>query len=216
MNATTLGTFARPTPAKKMAAKSIIGNVKTAIKAAGGKPDQLDDEGNVTEAANFVPLFQATAQIKGIKTGNSTFGEWVAYVGEVWGVNLVTKEVFKGSELYLPSEADIVLRDPLTKALKDGLIVEVAVLVEAALKRTATGYQYRVRPLQALDQSGESRAAQMLMQYAGDVLKLAAPAPAPAAAPAENPAPAQAPAPAPAPAQDAPAPAPAKPSKGTK
>lgn len=174
--ANTLGTFARPTPAKKISAKSIIGNVKAAIKAAGGTPAKYDDEGVMTEDAPFVELFRVTGQVTGVKTGNSTFGEWVAYVGDIMAVDMVTSEVFKGRELFLPSEADIVLRDPLTEATKGGGVVDVAVAIEAKLARTAVGYMYRARPLMALDQP-ESRASQLLLQFGGDKVKaLAAPA----------------------------------------
>lgn len=192
MTDSTKGTMNRPTPSKKLSAKAIIGNVKSAIKAMGGKADVLDDEGNVKEAAQFVEVFRATGSIKAIKVGNSTYGEWVAYVGEIFGINCVDGEVFKGVELFLPAEADIVLRDPITKAVKDGQTVDLAIAIEAKLARTAVGYMYRCRPLMALDQP-ESRAATLLAQFAP---KLALAAPAPAADPAPAPAPAEDPAPA--------------------
>ena len=139
-SAPTLGTFDNPTPAKKMSAKTIIdGSIKAAIKAQGGKADVMNDEGVVTEAAQYVPLFRVTGQVTGIKTGNSTFGEWVAYIGDIWAQNLSTGEVFKGRELFLPSEADIVLREPVTAAVKDGEIVTLGVLIEAKFAKTAVG-----------------------------------------------------------------------------
>lgn len=168
-NAQNIGTFANPTPAKKMSAKTIIGAVKAAIKAAGGKADVMNEEGTVTEPAQFVPLFRATGQITGIKAGNSTFGEWVAYVGDIWGQNMVTGEVFKGRELFLPSEADIVLREPVTEAVKNGEIVTLGVMIEAKFARTAVGYQYRCKPLQALEQP-KSVAQQLLQSFAQPAL----------------------------------------------
>lgn len=187
-----VGTVANPTPTKKISGKTLTGgNVKKAIKQAGGKPDQTDDEGNITEPANFVELYRVVGQVSGVKTGNSAYGEWRAYAGDILAITAggtakdkdgkdvaVPSEVFKGRELYLPAEADIVLWDPISAAVKEGTIVELAVAIEAKLAKTNVGYMYRVKPLMALEQP-KSRAAELLAQFGGkNAPKLAAPTPA--------------------------------------
>ena len=210
------GTIARPTPTKKISGKTLTGgNVKKAIKAAGGHIDRTDDEGNITEPANYVELYRCVGQVTGVKTGNSAYGEWRAYAGDILAITADTikkdkdgndvkdaagnpvmepGEVFKGRELYLPQEADIVLWDPISAAVKDGVVVELAVAIEAKLAKTNVGYQYRVKPLMALEQP-KSRAAELLLQFGGRSKALQLEAPKAAATEAPAPAPAAEPAP---------------------
>lgn len=193
------GTITNPTPTKKISGKTLTGgNVKKAIKAGGGHIDKTDEDGNIIEPANFVELYRCVGQVTGVKTGNSAYGEWRAYAGDILAItsdtkdekgNVIPGEVFKGRELYLPQEADIVLWEPISAAVKDGVVVELAVAIEAKLAKTNVGYQYRVKPLMALEQP-KSRAAELLLQFGGKskALQLAAPAPAAAETPAPAPA----------------------------
>ena len=170
-----VGTFEAPTPSMKLSAKTIIGSVKKALKDAGAQHDReaFEHNGETIPAttAEYVELLKVTGQCTSIRTGAGTYGEWVAYIGEFHAVNMVTGEVFKGRELLLTPEANLVMHAPIAAALKEGAVVEVGVALEAKFTNTPVGYQYRARPLMNLEQP-ESRSAQMLKQLMGGQLRL--------------------------------------------
>jgi hypothetical protein len=198
-----LGTFDAPTPSRKLSAKTIIGNVKKAILARGGMPDmperpavnadgtpKVDADGNPVmlpaKPAEYVELMKITGQCTGIDTGTTTYGEWVAYKGDFHAVNMATGEIFKGTQIYVPQEADIVMRAPIEAALKDvSAVIEIGVSIEAKLTSTQVGYQYRARPLMDLAQP-ESRSQKMLQAMLGGQLQLGATKRAAIAAPTES------------------------------
>jgi hypothetical protein len=161
---------------------------RPAVDEAGNP--KVDAEGNPimlpAKAAEYVELMKITGQCTGIDTGTTTYGEWVAYKGDFHAVNMATGEIFKGTQIYVPQEADIVMRAPIEAALKEvSAVIEIGVSIEAKLTSTQVGYQYRARPLMDLAQP-ESRSQKMLQAMLGGQLKLGANRAPAIAAPTEN------------------------------
>lgn len=166
---------------KKLNVKKLCGDVKAAILEAGGKPQQMSEDGSrVVRAADWVELIRVVGRITGFRVGTTQYGAWISYTGDdLAAINQITGEVFKGKEILLPEEANILLTDPVKAAVLAGSHVEVAMAVEAQLTPTIVGYQYRVKPLMPIEVV-TSPALQMLVQYGGRkaqqaLLALAAP-----------------------------------------
>ncbi len=160
---------------KKLNAKKLFGDVKSAIIAAGGKPDQLGDDGRVTTPANWVELFRVVGTITGLRTGTTQYGAWISFTGDdLAALNSVTGEVYKGRELLLPDEATILLEDPVKNAVLAGASLKVALSIEAQITRSTVGYMYRVVPLMPIEISN-SVAMRMLLEYGGEKAALALP-----------------------------------------
>lgn len=160
---------------KKLNVKKIHGDVKAAIIAAGGRPDQLGDDGRVVASANWVELIRVVGIVSGFRVGTTQYGNWISFTGDdLAAINSVNGEIYKGRELLLPDEATILLTDPVKQAVLDGKTVKVALAVEAQLTRTVVGYQYRVNPLMPIE-AAASEALSMLLEYGGDKARDALP-----------------------------------------
>lgn len=161
-----------PTGSKKISVKTVVGgNVKAAIKAAGGKAPVYDESGQMeVEPANYVELMRVAGVVNSVKTGTTTYGPWIAYVGDITAVNMVTGETFVGRQLLLPEDANLVLQEPVSRAVSENRSVEVAFAIEGAFARSSVGYRYRAKPLMPVENSLNSRAMQLLLKYGGDNL----------------------------------------------
>lgn len=116
----------------KMAAKSIIGNVKSQLPR--------DAEKNI-EMGVKVSLFRVYGVARGLKRGESNFGPWTAFTGDFEAVKVSTGEVFRSSQLFLPEVAELMLVGPVMDVKNVGG-VQFAFDIGAKGEETSVGYQY--------------------------------------------------------------------------
>lgn len=88
---------------------------------------------------------------KGVKTGQSTYGDWTAFVGSFEAVNLETGEIFRAGKCFLPEIATSLLAGALT----DAETVQFALEIGARPAKNAVGYEYTVTPLIGPSESDE-------------------------------------------------------------
>ena len=156
---------------KKLSAKTIVGKVKALLPK--------NDKGEIINGSP-VALMRVYGICNGIKTGTSTFGEWIAFTGNFKAVRLSDGEVFAGSQLFVP---DVVteLLGPVVRAAQ-GADVEFAFDIGAQGTETEVGYEYMVQPLMKIEESAPLLALEARLNLAA--------LPAPTSAPAADPAPA--------------------------
>lgn len=152
---------------KKISAKTIVGKVKALLPK---------DEKGAIKNGEAVALMRVYGICSGIKTGVSTFGEWIAFTGNFKAVRLSDGEVFAGSQLFVP---DVVteLLGPVVRAAQ-GADVEFAFDIDAQGTETEVGYEYLVKPLMKIEESAPLLALEARLNLA------ALPAPATAQQPA--------------------------------
>lgn len=92
---------------KKLSAKTIIGNVLGAFT--------VDEKTKQPVIGELVALFQVVGIAVTIKTGTSTYGDWQSFKGTFEATNLLTGEVFRAGELFLPEVAENMLVGPVTQ-----------------------------------------------------------------------------------------------------
>jgi hypothetical protein len=169
----------------KISAKSIGVNVEMEIgKDAKGKDTPVAKS---NEHNKF--LFRVLGMASGMKTGVSTYGEWVAFMGQFEATVIETGEVFRAGKLFLPPIASNLLQGAV-----NGSPVEFGFDVGVTpAPNSATGYEWTVTPILEVSESDP-------VKLLANKLTANAPAlPAPTK-PAGTPDPAPAPTPAPAPA----------------
>lgn len=121
---------------KKLSAKTIVGKVKPLLPK--------NDKGEIINESP-VALMRVYGICNGIKSGVSTFGEWIAFTGNFKAIRLSDGEVFAGGQLFVP---DVVteLLGPVVRAAQ-GADVEFAFDIGAQGTETEVGYEYMVNPL---------------------------------------------------------------------
>lgn len=107
--------------------------------------------GKINKPEGKTPLLQVFGIATGTKTGESTYGPWVALTGQFRAVNLETGELFQSGVCFLPRMGT----DLVTPLLKtDGVNgLEFALNIGVVPSDTNTGYEYYVEPVL---QAGES------------------------------------------------------------
>ena len=116
---------------KKLSAK-LIGDIET--MAAKG------------ELVSGQALYRAIGVVDGIRTGHSTYGEWVGFTGDFEMTDMLTGEVYQGSQFF----PDASVTEAIVNKLKmvEGSTVEIAleccIDVDPSLP---TGYAYVSRPI---------------------------------------------------------------------
>jgi len=164
---------------KKLGAKQIVGNVANVLKELSAEGKALEKDGAKIE------LYRVFGIAEGVKTGETTFGPWTAFVGQCEAVSY-TGEVFRANQSFLPPPLDEMLAT--TMRSNEGDSIQYGVIVY--LKRRddlERGYEYNVEPI-----IEESQADPLAALRSKVVPQLAAPADDGAKAasePAEKPAP---------------------------
>lgn len=124
---------------KKLGAKQIIGNVATALKALSEEGQPLEKDGASVE------LYRVFGIAEGIKTGETTYGPWTAFVGQCEAISY-TGEVFRANSAFLPPPLDELLANAMRA--NEGDSIQYGVIVK--LKRRddlERGYEYNVEPI---------------------------------------------------------------------
>lgn len=116
---------------KKMSAKTLIGKIDPPEK-------QVD-------------LFAVYGVATGTKNGTSTFGDWLAFIGDFEGVEIVTGEISRSPVCFLPEPAQGMLEAALMKN-ENGVEFSFIIGIKPNAKST-TGYEYTVKPVVASKQN---------------------------------------------------------------
>jgi hypothetical protein len=150
--------------ARKLQAKSIVGNVKKFVP-------KLGDDDKPTKAV--APLFQIWGHAHSVKRGESDYGPYVGLLGRFEAINITTDKdgkvdgtVFAGPQCFLPepmasmlaeqleamteekdADGKVVLVDgkPKMRRLVDSL--EFAFEIGVKATETVVGYEYTTRPI---------------------------------------------------------------------
>lgn len=114
---------------KKISAKTIVGNLSAPEKAT--------------------PLYTVIGIANGIKTGNSTYGEWLALTGRFEAVNIETGEAYVAPQVFLPEPMQGLIAATVRTPDDIGNTPSVKFAVEVGFKpaKSVLGYEYTVREL---------------------------------------------------------------------
>lgn len=117
---------------KKLGSKQILGNVGKLVA------ERCENDGDVYKAYT---IFGA---VNGTKTGNSTFGEWLAFTGTMEAVNHVTGESFAAAQCFVPEP----LQSMMLAELKNSDSLEFAFSVSVKRRDDLDRkYEYIVTPI---------------------------------------------------------------------
>lgn len=115
---------------KKISTKTVYGEVKRS-ELYEAKGQRID-------------LYDVFGIAKGVKSGESNYGDWHALTGSFRAVNVETGEEFQAGTLFLPG----VGHDLIAGLIGDAEAVEFALRVSVAADDTSQiGYAYHVTPL---------------------------------------------------------------------
>jgi hypothetical protein len=96
-----------------------------------------------------VALFTVIGICNGVKTGMSTYGEWLALTGQFEAMNLDTGEAYVAPQVFLPEPLNGLIAAKVRTPDENGQPVSVKFAVEVGIKpsKTTLGYEYTVREL---------------------------------------------------------------------
>lgn len=96
---------------------------------------------------------------KATDSGNSTYGDWRALVGEIAATNYQTGEIFIGSSAFIPGAMGDALIDALNSAQKEDAGATIKFSLDVSVKvspRDENKYEYIVRPVIESDVKNEA------------------------------------------------------------
>lgn len=123
---------------------------KLSLKSIIGKPDIKA----LHEGGKEIEVFNVGGACTGIKTGNSTYGDWTAFTGTFGAIRLSDGMVFRGVQLFLPEVAEGFVLPAVYAA--EGHPVEFAFIIGVKPAKKQDGsdsYEYTVKPIQAAEVS---------------------------------------------------------------
>lgn len=130
-----------PKLVKKLSIATVIGKVPTEVRTitnADGKEEKVV-RGIEQHLVRVVGLAD------GFKTGNSNFGPWLSFSGMFEATNVLTGELYRSANVFLPDVAGEMLL-PVVKAA-NGAQVTIGFDIGAKPFNNAQGYEYTVTPL---------------------------------------------------------------------
>lgn len=127
----------------KVSVKTVFGKIPTNLVEV---PNVVDGVTTVEKAlrAGKHGVMRVIGESRGYKTGNTAFGEFVAFTGQFRATNMATGEIFTGPNLFLPDVASGLMRAQHDSA--EGPI-EFAFDIGVQPASTPHGYEYTVTPL---------------------------------------------------------------------
>jgi hypothetical protein len=134
-------------PAEKTGPKSSTTFIKKiTVKECYGTPELRA----LPEDHSIVPILRVAGFAQGIKTGEGTYGEWKAILGEFAATNLKTGEIFTSPVAIIPSAmGEMIFQQVQASLMEDAssrvrFAVEIGVMVS---KRDKNKYEYTVQPI---------------------------------------------------------------------
>ena len=101
--------------------------------------------GKIKKPEGKTSLLQVFGIVTDIKTGESTYGPWVALTGQFRAINLETGEMFQSGVCFLPKMGTELITPLLKKDGTNGL--EFALDIGVIPAENNTGYEYYVEPV---------------------------------------------------------------------
>lgn len=126
---------------KKISAKNILGNVVEVVKGM--------------EIGDKILAFSVAGVANGIKTGVSTYGEWVAFTGTFQATNYLNEDVYRGSVVHPPEVLVDILREGLTAHDTIEFAYEVSLERLEDDEKGAISYKYHTSPKTEVKESDE-------------------------------------------------------------
>lgn len=99
---------------------------------------------------NSSPIIRVFGIASGIRTGQSNFGDWVAFTGDFGAINLESGEAYRGPQVFIPQPAQGMLEAALSKSENVEFAFEIGVKPS---KKGSMGYEYTVRPIKEASDS---------------------------------------------------------------
>lgn len=118
---------------KKKLSAALIGDVKKMVA-----------KGELTSGQG---LYRAIGVVEGIRTGNSSFGDWVGFTGDFEMINMLNGEIYRGSQFFPDNTTTETIKNKMV-SIGAGETIEIA--LECAIDiddKYPTGYAYVVRPI---------------------------------------------------------------------
>jgi len=132
----------------------------TAAALPTAKPPQLVKKisaktvcSKIDKPTEPVALFNLYGVAHGIKTGDSQYGAWTAFIGNFEALNLKTGERFLSGAAFVPGVVEQLLLSGLTAAQEADanasiqFALQIGVKPAMGSKPSTTGYEYTVTPL---------------------------------------------------------------------
>lgn len=99
---------------------------------------------NHDAVVNSSPIIRVFGIASGIRTGQSNFGDWLAFTGDFGAINLETGEAYRGPQVFIPQPAQGMLEAALQKAETVEFSFEIGLKPS---KKGTLGFEYTVRPI---------------------------------------------------------------------
>ena len=142
---------------------------KITVASMGLKTAQLEKVAQGSEGVT--PVLNVYGFLSDMEAGESTFGTYTKFKGEIEGANLLTGELFRSGVLILPSIAETPLVNEMSsidKGEKLKFALEIGVQ-ENVSKKGGTRFKYAVKPLIEMSQDDElSKMRLALPDHTGD------------------------------------------------
>ena len=136
---------------RKLSAKTICGEIEVG-----------------DEARN---LFSVIGVVTGVRTGMSSYGEWVSFTGDFEAENCETGEIFTGPQVFVPEPIQSALLERVKNS--ESPRIELALMVGVKPADNAIGYEYITNTLNTMEQHDALNSLRQLREQAK---KLSAPA----------------------------------------
>lgn len=120
------------TIAKKKLSAKLIGDIKAMVAKGELQKGQV--------------LYRAIGVIDGVRTGQSTYGEWAGFTGDFEMTDMLTGEVYRGSQFFPDASVTTAITNKL-KMLEGGnveIALECCIDIDPTLP---SGYAYVSRPI---------------------------------------------------------------------
>lgn len=105
--------------------------------------------GNVTAPEKPIELYSVMGIANGIKSGQSTYGEWISLTGQFEAQNMETGEAYAAPQCFLPEPLQGMIVAKIRTPDEQGKTVSVRFAVVVGIKpaKSTLGYEYTVREL---------------------------------------------------------------------
>lgn len=144
---------------------------KISAKTLGAAPKMIlveVDGKQVARADGAQSLFRIVGRAMGFKTGNTDYGQWVAFSGDFRATLFASGEMFQSSKVFLPESVTGMLQAALANSTAGA---DFAFDVGVIPATTTVGYQYTVTSLIPQDEKSDPLAA--LLEQVNSVAPLA-------------------------------------------
>lgn len=131
---------------KKVSIATVVGKVPTQVVEVANAAGEVEKVKRGIEQGLMRVIGLATEVI----TGNSTYGAWTGFKGQFQATNILTGEIYRGSQVFLPDTVTDLLA-PVVKSSENG--VEFAFDIGAKPANNVIGYEYTINHLMKVEEN---------------------------------------------------------------